>query len=203
MQALCFFNTPYISVIVFFFFLLIFQSIVAEIESSWSGMVGQVVGSLRGDLPLPRCLQLVGLLRSMDAFTESELRIKFLQARDSWLQGLLNAIPKEDRKRILFKLQRKTKAKLIKSTRILHFTHIAANLHMAKTIELSRIHLFNIITQYKAMFNDDELVIPGRDLTLNESAIFYHWLEEKVCNRQCTQKQNVIVNRNVIKVSFF
>lgn len=76
----------------------------AEIESSWSGMVGQVVGSLRGDLPLPRCLQLVGLLRSMDAFTESELRIKFLQARDSWLQGLLNAIPKEDCKRILLYL---------------------------------------------------------------------------------------------------
>lgn len=57
---------------------------------------------------------------------------------------------------------------------------LAANLHITKTIELSRIHLFNIITQYKAMFNDDELVIPGRDLTLNESAIFYHWLEEKV-----------------------
>lgn len=57
---------------------------------------------------------------------------------------------------------------------------LSANLHIAKTIELSRIHLFNIITQYKAMFNDDELIIPGRDLTLNESAIFYHWLEEKV-----------------------
>lgn len=74
-----------------------------EIENSWSGMVGQVVGSLRGDLPLARCLQLVGLLRSMDAFTEPELRIKFLQARDSWLQSLLNAIPKEDRRLISYK----------------------------------------------------------------------------------------------------
>lgn len=146
----------------------------AEIESSWSGMVGQVVGSLRGDLPLPRCLQLVGLLRSMDAFTESELRIKFLQARDSWLQGLLNAIPKEDRK-ILFKFYNTIRIK-----RTTFLLCITANLHIVKTIELSRIHLFNIITQYKAMFNDDELVIPGRDLTLNESAIFYHWLEEKV-----------------------
>lgn len=27
------------------------------------------------------------------------------------------------------------------------------------------------------MFNDDE---PGRDLTVNECAIFYHWIEEKV-----------------------
>ncbi|XP_032671808.1 conserved oligomeric Golgi complex subunit 8 [Odontomachus brunneus] len=140
----------------------IISSIVAEIESSWSGMVGQVVGSLRGDLPLPRCLQLVGLLRSMDAFTEPELRIKFLQARDSWLQGLLNAIPKED-----------------------------PNLHIAKTIELSRIHLFNIITQYKAMFNDDELIIPGRDLTLNESAIFYHWLEEKISQFLVTLEQDL------------
>ncbi|XP_012523218.1 conserved oligomeric Golgi complex subunit 8 [Monomorium pharaonis] len=140
----------------------IISSIVAEIESSWSGMVGQVVGSLRGDLPLPRCLQLVGLLRSMDAFTESELRIKFLQARDSWLQGLLNAIPKED-----------------------------PNLHITKTIELSRIHLFNIITQYKAMFNDDELIIPGRDLTLNESAIFYHWLEEKISQFLTTLEQDL------------
>lgn len=140
----------------------IISSIVAEIESSWSGMVGQVVGSLRGDLPLPRCLQLVGLLRSMDAFTEPELRIKFLQARDSWLQSLLNAIPKDD-----------------------------PNLHITKTIELSRIHLFNIITQYRAMFNDDELIILGRDPTVNESAIFYHWLEEKISQFLMTLEQDL------------
>lgn len=70
-------------------------------------MVDQVVGSLRGDLPLPRCLQLVGLLRSMDAFTEAELRIKFLQVRDSWLQGFLNSIPKQDRKFFLLRLSKK------------------------------------------------------------------------------------------------
>ncbi|CAG5099895.1 Similar to Cog8: Conserved oligomeric Golgi complex subunit 8 (Drosophila melanogaster) [Cotesia congregata] len=129
----------------------IVASVVKDIENSWSGMVGQVVGSLRGDLPLAKCLQLVGLLRSMDAFTEAELRIKFLQARDSWFQGLLNAIPKED-----------------------------SNFHLTKTIELSRIHLFNIITQYRAMFNDDDHSIVGRDNVINESAIFCHWLEEKL-----------------------
>ncbi|XP_050595365.1 conserved oligomeric Golgi complex subunit 8 [Bombus affinis] len=140
----------------------IISSIVTEIENSWSGMVGQVVGSLRGDLPLARCLQLVGLLRSMDAFTEPELRIKFLQARDSWLQSLLNAIPKED-----------------------------PNIHITKTIELSRIHLFNIITQYKAMFNDDELITPGRDLTVNECAIFHHWVEEKISQFLMTLEQDL------------
>ncbi|XP_015112183.1 conserved oligomeric Golgi complex subunit 8 [Diachasma alloeum] len=140
----------------------IIQSIVSSIENSWSGMVGQVIGSLRGDLPLPKCLQLVGLLRSMDAFTEAELRIKFLQARDGWLQGLLNAIPKED-----------------------------PNFHLAKTIELSRIHLFNIITQYRAMFNDDDHSSSTRDAVINESAIFYHWLEEKLSQFLVTLEQDL------------
>ncbi|XP_046738294.1 conserved oligomeric Golgi complex subunit 8 [Diprion similis] len=140
----------------------IIASIVAEIENSWSGMVSQVVGSLRGDLPLPRCLQLVGLLRSMDAFTEPELRIKFLQARDSWLQGLLNGIPKED-----------------------------PNQHLTKTIELSRIHLFNIITQYRAIFNDDDHLTSSRDIIINESAIFHHWLEEKIFQFLTTLEQDL------------
>ncbi|XP_011312770.1 conserved oligomeric Golgi complex subunit 8 [Fopius arisanus] len=139
----------------------IIQLIVSSIENSWSGMVGQVIGSLRGDLPLPKCLQLVGLLRSMDAFTEAELRIKFLQARDGWLQGLLNSIPKDD-----------------------------PNFHLTKTIELSRIHLFNIITQYRAMFNDDDHS-STRDPVINESAIFYHWLEEKLSQFLVTLEQDL------------
>lgn len=53
-----------------------------------------------------------------------------------------------------------------------------------KTIELSRIHLFNIITQYRAMFNDDDHHASNRDSVINDSAIFYQWLEEKANIRQ-------------------
>jgi hypothetical protein len=57
----------------------------------------------------------------------------------------------------------------------------AANHHLSKTIELSRIHLFNIVTQYRAIFSDDDPILPlAKDQNINESAIFYSWITEKV-----------------------
>ncbi|KAJ8672446.1 hypothetical protein QAD02_003705 [Eretmocerus hayati] len=120
------------------------------IDNSWSVMIDRIIQSLRENLPLPRCLQLISLLRSINAFSESELRLKFIQARNSWFQELLESISTED-----------------------------ATGHLTRVIDLSRIHLFNIITQYKALFNDDVSTLE-RDIHLSDSAVFHQWLEHKV-----------------------
>ncbi|XP_058801520.1 conserved oligomeric Golgi complex subunit 8 isoform X2 [Phymastichus coffea] len=137
-------------------------NIINEVENKWSLVVNQVFNSLKEDLPLPRCLQLIGLLRSMDVFTESELRLKFIQARDTWFQSLLESIPTNN-----------------------------ASIHLIKTIELSRINLYNIITQYKAIFNDDDHMILGSYSTVNDSTIFHEWLEEKVSKFLSTLEQDL------------
>lgn len=50
-----------------------------------------------------------------------------------------------------------------------------------KTIELSRINLFNIITQYKATFTDDDSTLSVNDF--NDSGnIFHSWINSKVNN---------------------
>lgn len=67
-------------------------------EKSKSLMQSQLLASLRASIQLPACLRVVGFLRRMETFSPTELRLRFLQARDTWLTSVLSAIPRDDRK---------------------------------------------------------------------------------------------------------
>ena len=53
-----------------------------------------------------------------------------------------------------------------------------------KTIDLTRVHLFDIITQYKAVFPDDELssasILHKDQHHLTEGGIFHSWVNQKI-----------------------
>lgn len=135
----------------------VIASIQSAVEAAWHTMLVQLLSQLRTDLQLPKCLQVVGYLRRMQAFTTPELKLKFLQIRTSWFRELLAKIPQDD-------------------------THI----HLTKTIEATRVHLFNIITQYKAIFSEDEdsssnLTTITSDASAADGAkIFHSWLHDQI-----------------------
>lgn len=64
-------------------------------------MLHQLLGQLRQEISLGKCLEIVGHLRQMEVFTEAELRLKFLQTRNTWFQSTIDNIPKDDGKGFL------------------------------------------------------------------------------------------------------
>lgn len=139
----------------------VIQSIAVEIESQRQLLLEQLLDQLHTQLSLPQCLKVVGYLRRLGAFTETELRIKFLLSRNSWLDSLLAGIPKDDPYQ-----------------------------HITKVMELSRVHLFDVVTQYRAVFSDDA---PGpmhpsapagqaarEEIPTNLPALFYSWISTRV-----------------------
>lgn len=136
-------------------------SVINDVKQSAQLMLLHLLSQLRTNLQLAACLRIIGYLRRLDCFTEVELRLKFLQARNSWLESILDGISNDD-----------------------------AYTHITRTIEACRVHFFDIVTQYRAIFSDDSdaaySYLPsqkgndGLQDKPRETSVFHSWLVHRV-----------------------
>ncbi|XP_063729109.1 conserved oligomeric Golgi complex subunit 8-like [Symsagittifera roscoffensis] len=127
------------------------KSIASDVEKLKQVMLQQLFQQLKGNVQLPVCLKLIGYLRRMELYREDQLRMKFLQARGSWLRNIIKSVPKTD-----------------------PYTHIT------KVIELNRVHLFDVVTQYRALFANEEQVFIVNVSSTNLRNIFNSWILSRV-----------------------
>lgn len=135
----------------------IIESIVKDVAACSQLMLNQLIEQLRSNIQLPGCLKIIGYLRRMDVFTEIQLRMKYLHARDSWLTSVISQIPNDD-----------------------------SYIYLNKVIDLSRVHLFDIVTQYRAIFSDDE------SKNSSEAMLLQEWIILKINNFLNIIKINIV-----------
>eukprot|EP00887_Chlorella_sp_A99_P006351 scaffold3.g6351.t1 len=103
------------------------KRLVAEVAAVSAAMLEQLLQRLQVNIQLPECLRVIGYLRRLAAFSERELRLQFLQRREAWVAGLVGELEAGGSAYELLK----------------------------RLTDIYRLHLFDVVMQYRAIFSDD------------------------------------------------
>jgi hypothetical protein len=122
-------------------------------------MLAQLLARLRGPVQLPECLRIVGYLRRLGVFGEGELRLTFLRCRDAWLAACCAELD------------------------------AGAPYEYAKRLtDTHRVHLFDAVMQFRAIFADDTSAADGGGGGSGPSSdasaaggLVYAWATHRMC----------------------
>ena len=89
-------------------------------------MLAQLLGRLEGAIQLPECLRIIGYLRRMAVLSEVGLRRTFLRCRERFIASAVKDLD----------------------------THSPYD-YIKRLTDLHRVHLFDVVMQYRAIFADD------------------------------------------------
>ncbi|WJX88356.1 conserved oligomeric Golgi complex component [Trifolium repens] len=104
----------------------IIQALGAEVRLTTQSLLSQLLQKLRSNIQLPECLRIIGYLRRIGVFSEYGMRLLFLRCREAWLNGILEDLDQANPYE-----------------------------YLKGMINCHRLHLFDVVNQYRAIFADD------------------------------------------------
>lgn len=104
----------------------IIQALAAEVRLTTQSLLSQLLQKLRSNIQLPECLRIIGYLRRIGVFSEYGMRLLFLRCREAWLNGILEDLDQANPYE-----------------------------YLKGMINCHRMHLFDVVNQYRAIFADD------------------------------------------------
>ncbi|KAG8375694.1 hypothetical protein BUALT_Bualt10G0127200 [Buddleja alternifolia] len=104
----------------------VIQALAAEVRHTTQSLLSQLLLKLRSNIQLPECLRIIGYLRRIGVFSEYEMRLQFLRCREAWLTGILDDLDQRNPYE-----------------------------YLKGMINCHRMHLFDVVNQYRAIFADD------------------------------------------------
>ncbi|MFS7991894.1 putative oligomeric Golgi complex subunit 8, cullin repeat-like-containing domain superfamily [Helianthus anomalus] len=104
----------------------VIQALAVEVQEITKSLLSQLLQKLRSNIQLPECLRIIGYLRRIGVYSEYEMRLQFLRCRESWLSGILDDLDQRN-----------------------------AYEYLKGMVNCHRMHLFDVVNQYRAIFADD------------------------------------------------
>ncbi|CAH8567122.1 unnamed protein product [Schistosoma turkestanicum] len=134
----------------------VLRMIYSQVSAVASQFVHQLYNQLRTPISLSSCIKTVVFLRRTGLLSEQELRLKFLQTRTTCLKSqisssLLACTPNE--------LAAVDKREKLSGFRPFKQSHDRSYWVATRRIEVTRVQLFDIVTQYRAVFPDDDGIL--------------------------------------------
>jgi hypothetical protein len=106
----------------------ILSGVRSAVQSSLDQMQQNLLLKLQSNIQLPVCLSVIGTLRRLGRYSDAHLRYTFIECREKWLS-----------------------AEFDEASRVGNGT---AYVYLCKVTDLFRMHMFEIITQFRAIFLD-------------------------------------------------
>jgi len=129
----------------------IVRHLVEDVASTSDAMLEQLLARLAGAIQLPECLRVIGFLRRLALFPETELRLHFLQRREAWIASM--AADLDDRSAYEF---------------------------IKRLTDVYRLHIFDVTMQYRAIFADSAPSTTNASSTNDDGGILYAWAERRI-----------------------
>ncbi|CAH9144667.1 unnamed protein product [Cuscuta epithymum] len=133
----------------------VIQALAAEVRQTTQSLLSQLLQKLRSNIQLPECLRIIGYLRRIGVFSEYEMRLQFLRCREAWLTGILDDLEQRN-----------------------------AYEYLKGMINCHRMHLFDVVNQYRAIFSDDT---SGREENC-DGGLLFNWAMHQVSSHLRTLK---------------
>lgn len=133
----------------------VIQALAAEVRQTTQSLLSQLLQKLKSNIQLPECLRIIGYLRRMGAFSEYGMRLQFLRCRETWLTGILEDLDQR---------------------------HPYA--YLKGTIDCHRMHLFDVVNQYRAIFSDDT---SGNEEN-HDGGLLFSWATHQISSHLKTLK---------------
>ncbi|KAH7619223.1 hypothetical protein Ndes2526B_g06178 [Nannochloris sp. 'desiccata'] len=129
----------------------IVRHLVEDVASTSDAMLEQLLARLAGAIQLPECLRVIGFLRRLALFPETELRLHFLQRREAWIASM--AADLDDRSAYEF---------------------------LKRLTDVYRLHVFDVTMQYRAIFADSAPSTTNLPSTNDDGGILSAWAERRI-----------------------